>query len=138
MTALPVPTSLTQTVHQNLGHLVPHLLPTSGALSFPQNRGPFPPQLPPASDTSTVHQNRGHLPPQLLPTSDTLTVHQNHGRLPPQLPLAGDRLVAGASSMAGSAEYDAAMELELWKLTEEENFQEQLKEREKTHMTKLG
>lgn len=50
-------------------------------------------------------------------------------------------LVGGAPSVAGvvgSAEYDAAMELEMWKLTEEENFQEQLKAREKTHMAKLG
>ena len=41
-------------------------------------------------------------------------------------------------SMVGSAEYSAAMELEMWKLTEEEAFQEQLKAREKTHMAKLG
>ena len=40
--------------------------------------------------------------------------------------------------MVGSAEYSAAMELEMWKLTEEEAFQEQLKAREKTHMAKLG
>ena len=42
------------------------------------------------------------------------------------------------SSVVGSAEYSAAMELEMWKLTEEEAFQEQLKAREKTHMAKLG
>ena len=40
--------------------------------------------------------------------------------------------------MVGSVEYDVAMELEMWKLTEEEKFQEHLKEREKTHMAKLG
>ena len=43
-----------------------------------------------------------------------------------------------SSSVVGSAEYSAAMELEMWKLTEEEAFQEQLKAREKTHMAKLG
>lgn len=46
--------------------------------------------------------------------------------------------MAGAPNVVGSAEYDAAMELELWKLSEEETFQERLKEREKAHMTKLG
>ena len=47
-------------------------------------------------------------------------------------------VVPSVGSVVGSAEYSAAMELEMWKLAEEEAFQEQLKAQEKTHMAKLG
>ena len=57
----------------------------------------------------------------------------NHGYLPPS-----SQFSQPPATMVGSAEYSAAMELEMWKLTEEEAFQEQLKAREKTHMAKLG
>lgn len=40
--------------------------------------------------------------------------------------------------LPNSLEYQAAMELEMWKLSEEENYREQLKSKEVAYLNKLG
>ena len=130
---------------QNFSHSEPrsssHLPPTGDALTFDRDNNR--PHLPPSAavDTRTFI---GRPPPPPAPSGESFAVSENHGRPPTQQllppPTAGSmhHTTAASSVVVGSAEYDAAMELEMWKLAEEENFQERLKEREKIHMAKLG
>lgn len=130
---------------QNFSHSEPrsssHLPHTSDVLTFDRDNSR--PHLPPSAavDTRTFI---GRPPPPPAPSGESFAVFsQNHGlpttqQLLPPPTAGGVHHTTAASAVVGSAEYDAAMELEMWKLAEEENFQERLKEREKTHMAKLG
>ena len=130
-------TSFTQAQSQaQPSHVVPPpSLPTNPSLLTQQQ-----PVLPTAPLPQTVSQSHGsHPAPQLPPDvhiAAPTTVAASGGSHPmSQLP---PNAHVAAPTMVGSAEYGAAMELEMWKLTEEEAFQEHLKTREKTHMAKLG
>ncbi|CAL1540527.1 unnamed protein product [Lymnaea stagnalis] len=78
------------------------------------------------------------IPPNSAKQNNAVSGASGYPAVPSQSSSSGGLAGAGASSPRASAEYQAAMELELWKETQEREFEKKLKLKEATYMKALA